>query len=72
MSRELLAAELVGAQQHGPRGPAHLVLLAGVVVIALVVLGVIRWRGRRDAAAAEEQSTSHDRSAERARSTEKK
>jgi hypothetical protein len=48
---------LVAAEQHGPRGAAHLVLLAGVVVIAIAVIGINRWRARRDEAAAGEQPT---------------
>jgi len=53
VSREILGAGLVAAQRHGPGGAAHLVLLAGVVVAALVVFGVSRWRRRRDATTAE-------------------
>jgi hypothetical protein len=69
---ELQAGGLLGAQEHTPSGGAvHLALLAGVVVAALVVFGVSRWRGRRDAAAVDERSTSHDRAAESSRSTEK-
>jgi hypothetical protein len=50
MSAPLLAAWLVGQQQHDPPGAAlHLALVAGVVVAALVVFGVSRWRSRRDA-----------------------
>jgi len=49
MSTWIPAAELVG-QQHDPPGAAlHLALVAGVVVAALVVFGVSRWRSRRDA-----------------------
>jgi hypothetical protein len=48
MSTTLLAAWLVGQQQHDPPGAAlHLGLLAGVVVAGLVVFGVSRWRRRR-------------------------
>jgi hypothetical protein len=43
-----LAAQLVAQQQHGPGGAAHFFLLAGVVVAGLLVLGVSRWRRRRD------------------------
>jgi hypothetical protein len=61
---------LVAAEQHGPRGAAHLVLLAGVVVIAIAVIGVNRWRTRRDeAAGAEEPTTSRDKRAESTHST---
>jgi type VI protein secretion system component VasK len=70
VSREILAAKLVVAQQHGPGGAAHLVLLAVVAVVALVVIGVNRWRARHDAAAAKEQSSADDRSAEHPRSSE--
>jgi hypothetical protein len=49
MTAWIPAAALFG-QQHDPPGAAlHLALVAGVVVAALVVLGVTRWRGRRDA-----------------------
>jgi uncharacterized iron-regulated membrane protein len=62
---------LMAAEQHGPRGAAHLVLLAGVVVIAIAVIGVNRWRARRDeAAAGEEPTTSRDQRAESTQSTE--
>lgn len=71
MSGDILAAELVGAQQHGPGGAAHLVLLAGVALAALVFLGASRWRRRRDAAAAAElEPASHERSEENTRPTE--
>ncbi len=36
----------------------HLVVLAVVAVIALVLIGVTRWRGKRAAKTAEEQSAS--------------
>ena len=50
MSASLLAAWLVGQQQHDPPGAAlHLALVAGVVVAGLVVFGVSRWRSGRDA-----------------------
>jgi hypothetical protein len=50
MSTWIPAAGLVGQQQHDPPGAAlHLALVVGVVVAALVVYGVTRWRGRRDA-----------------------
>jgi MYXO-CTERM domain-containing protein len=63
-----LAAELLRAQEHSPGPATHLVILAGVVVTALVLLGLRRWRRRRDAAT-EGQSTSNDRSAESTAST---
>jgi membrane protein DedA with SNARE-associated domain len=50
MSTWIPAAWLVGQQQHDPPGAAlHLALVAGVVVAALVVFGISRWRSRRDA-----------------------
>lgn len=50
MSTWIPAAALVGQQQHDPPGAAlHLALGAGVVVAALVVFAVSRWRRRRDA-----------------------
>jgi hypothetical protein len=52
MSTWIPAAGLVAQQQHDPPGAAlHLALVAGVVVAALVVFGVRRWRSRRDAEA---------------------
>jgi hypothetical protein len=49
----ILGAELVGANP----GPAvHLAVLGIVVVAALVVFGIVRWRNKRDAAQAEMQS----------------
>ncbi len=69
MSGNLLPADLLGAQ-HGPGGAAHLVVLAVLVVIALVVFGVNRWRGKRASAAAEQQLAPHDHSAESTDSTE--
>jgi hypothetical protein len=51
-------AELI-ARQHEPRGAVvHLVVLAGVVVIALMVIGMSRWRRRR--AQTEHYSSAHD------------
>jgi hypothetical protein len=61
---------LVAAAEHGPGGAAHIVLLAGIVVIAIAVLGVSRWRTRRDIAAAREATTSRDQPAEGKQSTE--
>jgi hypothetical protein len=50
MSTWIPTAGLVGQQQHDPPGAAlHLALVAGVVVAALVVFGLNRWRRRRDA-----------------------
>lgn len=56
MSAPLQAAGLLGQQHEPPGGTVHLALLAGVVVAGLVILGVSRWRSRRDATRAEEQS----------------
>jgi hypothetical protein len=61
---------ILAAETHGPGGAAHLMLLAGLVVTALVIFGVSRWRGRRDAAANEEQSSFDEHPPESARSTE--
>jgi hypothetical protein len=64
-----LAPALVLAQQeHSPPAGAHVVLLAGLVGAALVVVGVRWWRGRRDAAA-DRRSRTHDRSGEGTGST---
>jgi len=38
---------LLIAQQHGPRGAAHLMILGGVVVAVVVVIGVRELRLRR-------------------------
>jgi hypothetical protein len=71
VSGETLAAGLVvGQQEHSPPAGTHLVLLAGVVVVALTLFGMKWWRGRRDAAAPEEHSDTRDRSAKSTRSTE--
>jgi hypothetical protein len=70
MSSAILAAGLVGQQQHEPPAGAHLVLLAGAVVTAIVILGVRWWRGRHDGGAPDRESTPHDRSAERTPPTE--
>jgi uncharacterized membrane protein len=50
----ILGAELVGANP----GPAvHLAVLGIVVVAALVIFGIVRWRNKRDAAQAEMHSS---------------
>ena len=65
-----LVAQLVGQQQHTPPGGAiHLVMVAGVVVTALAIFGVSRWRRRGDSATDEEQFPL-DRSADSTRSSE--
>jgi hypothetical protein len=52
---------LVAAEQHDPVGAAHLALLAGVVVIAIAIIGVSRWRAHRgEAAAGADRPTSRD------------
>ncbi len=54
MSTEILGAALVGANP----GPAvHLAVLGIVVVVALVIFGIVRWRNKREAAQAETQSS---------------
>jgi hypothetical protein len=51
MSVEIVRAELVTAQQHGPPGEAfHFVILAGAVAAGIVLYGLSRWRRRREAA----------------------
>ena len=51
-------AELI-AKQHEPSGAAaHLLILAGVAVTALIVIGVSRWRRRR--ARPDENASSDD------------
>ena len=57
MSTAILGAALVGANP----GPAvHLAALGVVVVAALVILGIVRWRNKREAAQAETQSSKED------------
>jgi len=54
VSTEILAAALVGANP----GPAvHIAVLGIVVVVALVIFGIVRWRNRREAAQAEMRSS---------------
>lgn len=72
MTGEILAARLVGAEEHNPPAGAHFVLLAGLVVIGLVIFGVSWWRRRRGSGAGEQRSTSRDLSGESTRSKEKK
>jgi hypothetical protein len=70
VSGAIPTAELI-AQQHEPRGAvAHLLILAGVVVTALMVIGVSRWRRRR--ARLERHSGAHDHPEEKTRSPEPK
>jgi uncharacterized membrane protein len=54
VSTAILGAELVGAN---PGPTVHLAVLGIVVVVALVIFGIVRWRNRRDAAHAEMQSS---------------
>jgi Tfp pilus assembly protein PilX len=68
MRSEIVGAELVGAQH--PRGAAHLVILAVIVIVALVLFGVSRLRAKRISAEAEDQSASQDRSTTNGSSTE--
>jgi ferredoxin-NADP reductase len=56
------------AQHEPPGAAAHLVILAGVAVTALVVIGVSRWRRRRSRP--RQHASSHDRSEESTRSRE--
>lgn len=44
----MFSTALLGQQQHEPPAGAHLILLAGAVIAALVFFGVSRWRKRRD------------------------
>jgi uncharacterized membrane protein len=54
VSTEILGPELLGANP----GPAvHLAVLGIVVVAALVIFGIVRWRNKREAAQAEMQSS---------------
>jgi len=54
VSTAILATELVGANP----GPAvHIAVLGIIVLAALVILGIVRWRNKRDAAQAETQSS---------------
>jgi len=62
VNSETLFAELVGAQQHGPRGGAHLAILVGLAFAALLFFGVSWWRRRRSVA--RQRSTPDDRAAE--------
>jgi hypothetical protein len=63
-------ALVLAQQEHSPPAGAHFALLAGLVVAAIAIFGVKWWRGRREAAAADEHSPTHDRSGESTRSTE--
>jgi hypothetical protein len=57
---ELLVLEAVAQQDHSPPAGAHLVLLAGLLVTGVVLLAVMRWRRRRDEAAAPGEQPSSD------------
>jgi uncharacterized iron-regulated membrane protein len=57
--------------QHGPGGAAHLIVLAALVVVALAIFGVKRWRERRAAAMAEQPPAAHDQAAGSTQPTEK-
>jgi hypothetical protein len=70
VTRAILEGGLLGQQRHEPPPWAHFILLAGVVVTALVLFGLHRWRRRRDQAAARERSSSHGRSVGSGNSTE--
>jgi membrane protein implicated in regulation of membrane protease activity len=59
VTASVLAAAVLAASP----GPAvHLAALGLVVVIALAVYGVVRWRRRREAAQAESEPNGHDTS----------
>jgi hypothetical protein len=47
MSAVLATAELIAEQHEPPGAMAHLVIFAGLLVVALAVIGVNRWRRRR-------------------------
>lgn len=62
MTAAVARAGLVGANP----GPAvHIAVLGIVVVAALVIFGVVRWRNKRDAAEAEMHAHDHTRTAPR-------
>jgi hypothetical protein len=70
VSGAIPTAELI-AQQHEPRGAVvHLVILAGVVVTALMVIGMSRWRKRH--ARPERHPGAHDHPEEKTRPQEPK
>ena len=54
MSTRILGVELVGAN---PGSAVHITVLGIVVVAALLILGIVRWRNKREAAQAETQSS---------------
>ena len=54
MSTEILGAELVGAN---PGPTVHLAVLGIVVVAAILIIAIVRWRNKREAAQAETQSS---------------
>lgn len=68
MTAKLVAAALVGAN---PGPAAHIALLGIVVVAALVIFGIVRWRNKREAAEAEMHSTTHDPTLASPHTTEK-
>lgn len=57
MTPKLVAAELVAAN---PGPAAHIAFLGIVVVAALAIFGIVRWRNKREAAEAETHPTTHD------------
>jgi uncharacterized iron-regulated membrane protein len=57
VSTDTAVAALVGAN---PGPAAHLALLGGIVVAALVIFGVVLWRRRREAGESERRSTLDD------------
>jgi hypothetical protein len=70
MSGAILEAGLLAQHQHEPPAGAHLILVAAVVLTGLVLLGVSRWRKRRDTESPEEQSTSPNRAGKSTSSAE--
>jgi hypothetical protein len=64
--------EFVLAQEHNPPAGAHLMVLAGIVIAALVILGVRRWRTRRDTGSNRHGPASSDRSSESPTSREER
>ena len=69
MNGEILGAGLAAAQRHN-MGAGGVVMLAAIAAIALVALGIAWWQRKR--ARAQQQSNSHDRPVQNARSPEEK
>ena len=58
MTASPVAANLVAAN---PGPAAHIALLGIVVVVALIVFGIVRWRNKREAADAAMHSSADSR-----------